>query len=407
MMRHLRTPRDRHANSAQLGFVPRLEDLEAREVPANFTVGDGKGADFTSIQAAVNAAALTKGPDSIRVLPGEYREQVTIAGSKLDGLTLVSTRPERATILAPLSLSPHDAGSYAAVVRISGANNVTLDGFTIAGPSANLEVGVLVENDASVTVRDNKITNIRPQLDLGGAQIGIGLLIQGASRASISDNTIEKYQKGGIVAFDKGTFVAVSDNTITGSDKTAVIAQNGIQVSYGASAAIFDNTITKNSYSVPDTATNVTDAAGIILGGPGDSTTPGVDVGAGRVVVYDNDLDRNEVGILVENQSKPVFLIDNDIDDSDKDGIALYGVVGAHVIDNEVTGSGEDGLRVAKQSTAASPNNVQTKGNFIYDNVFVGSLSFDIFDDTVGSGTGGTANHYGHNRFNSSNPSVK
>ena len=404
MTRRLSTSSDRRGHSTACGFVPRLESLQAREVPANFTVGDGRGADFATIQAAVDAAALTKGPDLIRVLPGEYREQVTIVGSRLDGLTLLSVREERATIKAPATLA--DSGAYVAVVQISGAENVTLDGFTIAGPSAKLEVGVLIDNDASVTIRDNRITNIRPQAALGGDQIGIGLLIQGASHATIADNTIEKYQKGGIVAFDKGTFVAISDNTITGSGKTAAIAQNGIQVSYGASAAIFDNTVTRNSYAVPDTAANVTDAAGIVLGGPADPN-PAVDVGAGSVIVYDNDLDRNEVGILVENQSEPVSLVGNDIHASDKDGIALYGVVGAYLIDNKVTGSRQDGLRVAKESTAPSSNNVQTKDNFIHDNVFVGSLAYDIFDTTVGSGTGGTANYYGHNRFNSSYPTVR
>ena len=404
MRKQIRTAPLRNGRAMSDGFVPRLERLEVREVPANFTVDDSGGADFLRIQDAVDAAALTKGPDQIRVFPGTYTEQVTVAGSKLDGLTLRSVKPLQAVIQAPPTTSATGTAKYASIVRITDAEKVTLDGFTITGPSKTLEVGVYVDSDASATIRDNRITDIRPLAALGGDQIGIGILAESESEVKIFKNTIEKYQKGGIVIFDKGSFADVSQNTITGSGPTTVIAQNGVQVNYGASAKIFQNRITDNSYAVPDVGTNVTDAAGIIVGGP---IYPGdFDIRAGAVSVSQNELFRNEVGVLAENQTAPLSISHNDIRNSDKDGIALYGVVGAEVSHNKVSGSRETGLRVSKQSTIVSPSNVQSQGNYIFNNVFVGSGAVDIFDDTVGTGTGGTANVYKNNRYATSNRTV-
>ena len=59
MRKQIRTAPLRNGRAMSDGFVPRLERLEVREVPANFTVDDSGGADFLRIQDAVDAAALT------------------------------------------------------------------------------------------------------------------------------------------------------------------------------------------------------------------------------------------------------------------------------------------------------------------------------------------------------------
>src|SRR5690348_9101457 len=89
--------------SRRMRFQPDLERMEGRALLATLTVGSGQ--DFTTIQAAVDAASAG---DTIAVKPGTYSEQVTIPDD-LDGLTLKSTKPQGAIIQAPETLSGTDS----------------------------------------------------------------------------------------------------------------------------------------------------------------------------------------------------------------------------------------------------------------------------------------------------------
>src|SRR3954447_14756498 len=82
-------------------------------------------AQFTSIQAAVTAA--TPGA-MIKVCAGTYVEQVTIPAGK-NGLTLFSVPDLAAVIKAPPAMLPPKA-----IVRVNGAQDVTLRHFTVTGP---------------------------------------------------------------------------------------------------------------------------------------------------------------------------------------------------------------------------------------------------------------------------------
>jgi parallel beta-helix repeat protein len=343
----------------------------------------------------VDAAAQSKGEDTIRVYPGTYREQVTIAGEELDGLVLRSVNEGKAVITTPDKVEGDRA-----LVEISDAEDVVLDGFTIKGPSAELDFGVLVEEKALAVIRDNLISDIRAD-PLSGFQSGIGVWIDTGAEATIEDNTIVRYQKGGIVLLDEGTRAFISGNTIKGEGATDKIAQNGVQVAVGAEAVIRDNRISRNVYT-GDGA----DASGVIA------------FEAGRVVIDDNRLDDNETGVIVQNQTEPVFVTRNRIDDSRLDGISLDKADGVLIAGNRVTDSGRDGIRLedssdntifGNRSTNNDENGLTITGesedNLILFNVFVGNDGFDVFDDTQGDGTADTANTYFGNRIRNASPS--
>ena len=113
-----------------------------------------------------------------------------------------------------------------------------------------------------------------------------------AATGTVSGNIITKYQKGGIVVNGPGAAVTISDNTVTGEGRVAYTAQNGIQVSRGATGTITRNTVTSNAY----TGANNASSSGILLIGGyvyGPITT--------GVSVTDNTLVNNDMGVYVYN----------------------------------------------------------------------------------------------------------
>ena len=87
-----------------------------------------KGCDFKSIQAAVNKA---KAGDTVKVRNGVYREAVRISGAKKSYLKLVGNPKNPAKVLL------RARGSMQNGVFVSGADEVTVDGFMARGYKAN------------------------------------------------------------------------------------------------------------------------------------------------------------------------------------------------------------------------------------------------------------------------------
>ena len=70
-----------------------------------------------------------------------------------------------------------------------------------------------------------------------------------AATGTLSGSTITGYQKGGVVVSGHGAAVTVANNIVTGAGPVKFIAQNGIQVSYGATALVTGNTVSGNAYT--------------------------------------------------------------------------------------------------------------------------------------------------------------
>jgi parallel beta-helix repeat protein len=245
--------------------------------------------DYNTIQAAVTAAAAG---DRINVCSGTYEEQVTIPAGK-DNLWLQSVGRWAAVIKAPpvMSPDPHPVLAYS-IVRVEGANNVTILAFTITGPGpgpcGSLHYGVRVASGGSADILGNHIIDIRdtpPPPTLSGCQngvaVGVGRWVDGTTgSAKIWGNVIERYQKNGPTVDNAGSYADIKHNRILGAGPTPTIAQNGIQASRGATAEIEHNFVFGNSYTGPGAS-----GSGIILYGPG------------PVVTAHNTLTANDVGI--------------------------------------------------------------------------------------------------------------
>lgn len=336
---------------------------------------DCRKADFNTVQAAVLAASPG---DTIKVCAGTYVEQVTIPAGKND-LTLRSHTPLAAVIKAP----PVMAGDKA-VVLVRGAQNVTIDAFTITGPGGlvcdSIRYGVRVDGGASVALSHNHITEIRDN-PFGGCQNGnaiqVGRQFEGQTgTARIVKNRIDRYQKSGIVVDNAGSSAEIRDNVITGVGPTATIAQNGIQISRGATADVQHNEVSQNLYAPMTVA-----SAGVLLFQPG------------AVNIEHNILSFNDESVYSISAAGPVIR-HNKISNSTFDGVGLLTTTGAVVSYNFSEGNGFDGIYVSSDSA----------DNLIASNQMEGNAEHDAHDDSVGPRTGGTANTWEKNHCGSPNP---
>src|SRR2546423_2176742 len=172
-------------------------------------------------------------------------------------------------------------GPVTGVINATGCNIGVYYGPGTSGQVKGAEIfganyfGVVANGDTDDINLDILNSNIH---DIGenphnGTQHGIGIYWRaffagGGVTGRIVGNTITAYQKGGIGTNGTGIQANISDNTVTGDGHVFFIAQNGIQIGYGASASVMRNNVSGNSYKgYPGDGS----ASGgiLVVGGPG------------------------------------------------------------------------------------------------------------------------------------------
>jgi parallel beta-helix repeat protein len=242
--------------------------------------------------------------------------------------------------------------------------------------------------------------------------------------ATVKDNTIDDYQKTGIIVSNAGSSATVEHNTVQGIGPTASIAQNGIQISGGADASVKNNDVSGNVYT-PQTVVST----GILLFSPGAVTVENNKVYANDVNVYDFlsstavALKNNETfggtfdgfdvvsssGVTLENNKAHdnafdgIYLNDtgsgntlknNELKSNGEDGINLDGASNNTLKDNKTNGNARDGVHAGSSST----------GNTIQNNDAKSNTQFDCRDLSAGAGTAGTANFWLNDKGVTSSP---
>lgn len=343
------------------------------------TVDDDKvqcpGAAFTSIQAAVDAAAPG---DSIQVCNGTYRETVTVDKNNID---VVSKVVRGATISPP-------AGELAeprALVHLTGSND-KIRRFRIVGPgngtADSLRFGVLVDdnaNEVAATVSENLIADIR-DIEAAANEDGVGVAVgdfrDGVShpgRATVQKNEIVRYQKAGVRVDESQTYANVANNTVRGLglelDDEAIPAQQGIQVAFGAAASVTANKVSENKY-----------------GGDGSQATS-----FGILVLFTSTA-KDPFGKQV-SQVKGNTLTNNDA------GLEVFDVQNWLFQANRVMGNGDPNTSAGDAGIDVGESGPGTGGNnrFIQNDARTNDGP-DCADSTTGSGTAGTGNLWQSNR---------
>ena len=254
-----------------------------------------------------------------------------------------------------------------AIVLFDGAiTGDSIKNFTVTGPlpdgifCGSDGWGVKVQGGATAAITNNHITKVwSGDPTLRGCQqglaIGVGRNSTGQiGHATITGNTIDQYQKGGIYVDGAGSSATVKSNIVTGVGTTPDIAQNDIYMSRNAVGNVSLNTVTDNSYA----DLNVAASAGILLFGANGATK-----------VLTNTTSGNDANIWLSNQ------------------------VGMLVKDNSADG-GSWGL-------VTDPDALN---NRFLSNTASGNSANDCEDDSTGSGTAGTGNTWRGNTGTTASP---
>lgn len=235
-------------------------------------------------------------------LGSDAAAECTTTGHFRDGINLTAALINPVSVTGDVNASGCNVGVY---YDHTGAGG-TVKGATIHG--ANY-FGVLVNGDGGVVNVDilNSVIEDIGEVPHNGAQHGVAVYYRGFFSVStvtgkISGNTIRRYQKGGIVANGPGTQVMISDNTVQGDGHVTFIAQNGIQIGYGAAASVMRNAVSGNSY-IGDPGDGSASGGIIVVGGAGYGVCPdGNDCPLTvNIKVNDNVLIGNDVGVYLSN----------------------------------------------------------------------------------------------------------
>lgn len=295
-------------------------------------------AAYSTIQSAVTAAEATETASTvptIELCPGTYTEQVTVTKSMSlarasvpasKGAVVIelpaSVGSDQSTGLSTTLCQAKDASASTSapqsVIEICGAatsggntkgkvsvsiNDVTVQGNWPNSVCYDSLYGVLIGGGATVSLSDSVVQQIGAY-PLNGCQGGVGVQAGYAptgqvGHAVLTNDTIQNYQKNGVTIDGTGSTAKIDNVTINGYGPTNQIAQNGVQISFGATASVENSIITGNNYTGAGEAT----AAGVLVVGGGGSVC-----GLGKISplvrkasVTGNTLLNNDIGISLFN----------------------------------------------------------------------------------------------------------
>ncbi len=308
-------------------------------------------------------------------------------------------------------------------VNVDGATNVLVDGNTIDGqgggttatpgtdPDTDLRYYGVFVVDSTGTVSNNIIKGITHG-PANGLQSGVGIKLTaragvGSANVSITGNNISDVQKNAMVITNQYGGVSVnaivSGNTVAGNGPISYIAQNGIQISNGATAVVSANNVSGYDYTPSTWA-----AVGILLYGAGTTSVNNNvvhDLMEGLFVVNTNWISAGgnsftnyrDTAIYAENSNNGVYTVNTMMGKPGSTGMYFYSTS----INNSVQGSAvrnnDNGVIIDYTGGAATGNTFAQ--NCIAGNTVAGMSTLGI---QVGGPVNAQNNWWG--KINGANP---
>ena len=297
---------------------------------ATITVS-GENSSNNALQSAINAA---QSGDTINIAAGNYPEQLTITKS----VTLIgagSATVFNPALLTSTTVSYTSGAKLYPIILVKGTTGVNIENLkidgSVVGPTVDEPLFGIIFQNSSGTISATTVSNIALSQSLFGMQYGIAVYIQsdnigGVSNVNIQNNVINAYDKAGIVCNESGTTCTITGNNVTGVGPTSLIAQNGIQIGYGAAATIANNQVNGNSYQgtgtgdTEDYFTSTWQSCGILLY----DAFP-------TITISNNTVSSNDLGICAYSETSSttnIAINNNTISNNYSDGVVYDSVFG-------------------------------------------------------------------------------
>ncbi|KAF5438154.1 CASH domain-dontaining protein, partial [Candidatus Methanophagaceae archaeon] len=322
------------------------------QIPIMWYVDDDGGADFTSIQDAVDTV---NDGDIIIVNSGAYTENVNVTKQLiLMGVDTGSSKPVVA------------AGGNGSTITLS-ADGITLGGFTATNSGSGIDAGIKVtSNNNIITGNDASNNNYGIRLwDSSNNTISgndasnnsFGICLWDSSNNTISGNTASNNYNEGIRLYDHS-----NNNIITGN----TFVNDGLSVRVSSTRNIVEENIVNGKplvYLEDVSDYKVEDAGQVIL------------VNCNNITVENLDLSNTSVG--VELWQTEDSLISNNTASNNKHGIHLWDSYNNIITGNTVGNSNWDGIHLD-----LSCNNIIT-GNTASNNHLSGICLWDSSNNNI------------------------
>lgn len=179
----------------------------------------------------------------------------TETGLHRDGLNLTAALVNPALVSGTVDATGCNIGVYYGPGHTGTVSAANISGANYYG---------VVADGAAVSITNSQIHDIG-ESPFNGSQHGVAVLYTtvhqdnsttgtNAATGTLSGSTISLYQKNGVVVSGTKAAVTVKNNHVTGNGPVSYIAQNGIQISFGATASVTGNTVSGHFYT-PATVT--------------------------------------------------------------------------------------------------------------------------------------------------------
>jgi parallel beta-helix repeat protein len=346
----------------------------------------------SELQTALTTATSNNEDDKIKIVQGTYEGKFQFISAEQFNLTIEGGYTAGcASRVVDAENTVIDGDSSGNVLLLVGGNNVVdfvIDGLMVINGNATTTPkggGLHIKTNGGEVTLSNNIISDNSANDAGG-----GAYIEGATTATLTNNTVENNTKRG-VSFNSLSIANLTDNTFTGnsgggvyfnSSTTATLEDNTFTGNSGGSGAgaYFDSSSTatlKNNVITDNMATSCCQHGGGVYFKNSTATLTGN-------VITDNMTGDNGGGIYFYNGT--ATLTGNTITGNAANsggGVHIYGGTAASLINNVISANTANnvggGLYIYRRDTTTLTNNTITD-NHARNNG--GGIWFNFYDDT-------------------------